>query len=95
MKKYELMYILKPTLDPETLKNQINDLNNVITSQGGNIIEFKEMGLKDLAYEINKFKKGYYVWILAELSKDGIAEFKRVIRITENVIRNIEVNVGA
>ncbi|WP_026399650.1 30S ribosomal protein S6 [Acholeplasma equifetale] len=95
MKKYELMYILKPTLDPEALKNQINDLNNVITSQGGNIIEFKEMGLKDLAYEINKFKKGYYVWILAELSNDGIAEFKRVIRITENVIRNIEVNVGA
>lgn len=94
MKKYELMYILKPTLDPEALKNQINDLNNVITSQGGNIIEFKEMGLKDLAYEINKFKKGYYVWILAELSNDGIAEFKRVIRITENVIRNIEVNVG-
>ncbi|VEU82903.1 30S ribosomal protein S6 [Acholeplasma hippikon] len=94
MKKYELMYIVNPTLDPEALKAVISDLNAVVTNNGGNIVEVKEMGLKDLAYEIEKHKKGYYVWLLAEMSPAAIAEYKRVVSITEAVIRHIEVKEG-
>ena len=94
MKKYELMYIVNPTLDPESLKGLVSDLNNVITNNGGNIVEVKEMGLKDLAYEIEKHRKGYYVWLLAEMSPEVIAEYKRVVSITEAVIRHIEVKEG-
>lgn len=94
MKKYEFMYILTPTLDPEALKNQIADLNNAVTNNGGTILELKEMGLKDLAYEINKHRKGYYVWMLVETTPEGIAEYKRLLSINENVIRNIEVKEG-
>lgn len=94
MKKYELMYIVNPTLDPETLKSLVSDLSNVVTSNGGNIVEVKEMGLKDLAYEIEKHRKGYYVWLLAEMSPEAVAEYKRVVSITEAVIRHIEVKEG-
>lgn len=94
MKKYELMYIVNPTLDPEALQGVIADLNKVITNNGGNIVESKEIGLKDLAYEIAKHKKGYYVWLLAELTPEVIAEYKRVISITEAVIRHIEIKEG-
>ena len=94
MRKYELMYIANPTLDPEALKKLVADLANVVTSNGGNILELKEIGLKDLAYEINHLRKGYYVWMLAEMTPAGIAEYKRVIAITETVIRHIEVKEG-
>lgn len=94
MKKYELMYIATPTLDPESLKSLVADLNNVITNNGGTILELKEIGLKDLSYEIDKHKKGYYVWLLVETTPAGIAEYKRVIAITESVIRHIEVKEG-
>ena len=94
MKKYELMYIVNPTLDPESLKGLVSDLNNVITNNGGNIVEVKEIGLKDLAYEIEKHRKGFYVWLLAEMTPEIIAEYKRVISITEAVIRHIEVKEG-
>ncbi len=94
MKKYELMYIANPQLDPEALKTLIADLNNVVTNNGGTILALKEIGLKDLAYEINKHRKGYYVWMLVETTPEGIAEYKRVIQITESVIRHIEVKEG-
>lgn len=94
MKKYELMYIVNPTLAPEALKSLIQDLSNVVTNNEGTILTLKEIGLKDLAYEINKHRKGYYVWMLIETTPAGIAEYKRVIEITESVIRHIEVKEG-
>ncbi|ABX80819.1 30S ribosomal protein S6 [Acholeplasma laidlawii] len=94
MRKYELMYIANPQLDPEKLKGLVANLSNVITSNGGSVLSLKEIGLKDLAYEINKHRKGYYVWMLVEASPEAIAEYKRVVNITESVIRNIEVKEG-
>jgi small subunit ribosomal protein S6 len=88
------MYIANPQLDPEKLKGLVANLSNVITSNGGSVLSLKEIGLKDLAYEINKHRKGYYVWMLVEASPEAIAEYKRVVNITESVIRNIEVKEG-
>ncbi|CCV64834.1 30S ribosomal protein S6 [Alteracholeplasma palmae J233] len=94
MKKYEVMYIIRPTLDSEQVKKVVSDMNNVFTTFGSNIVELKELGLKDLAYEIEKHKKGYYVWLLVEANNDAVNEFNRVVRITEDVIRFIIVKEG-
>ena len=60
MKKYEIMYIVKPTLGEDELKKVNETLKNGLTSKGANIIDFKEMGQKELAYENQKFKSGSY-----------------------------------
>ena len=61
MKKYEIMYILKANLDDASRNELIGKLNDYLTVDGGTIDNVNEWGLKDLAYEINKEKKGYYV----------------------------------
>lgn len=94
MKKYEVMYIVRPTLDEEQVKKIVSDINNVFTSHGANIVELKELGLKDLAYEIQKHRKGYYVWLLVEANNDAVSEFNRVVGITEDIIRFIVVKEG-
>ena len=94
MRKYEVMYLIRPTLDSEAVKKVVNDINNVFTSFGSKIVELKELGLKDLAYEIDHHKKGYYVWMLVEANNESIDEFNRVIRINEDVIRFIVVKEG-
>lgn len=94
MKKYEVMYIVRPTLDVEEVKQVVSNLNNVLTSNGATITELKEHGLKDLAYEIEKHKKGYYVWLLTEATPEAVNELDRVIRINENLIRHIIVKEG-
>ena len=58
MKKYEIMYILKSNLDDATRNEVIGKLNDYLTVDGGSIDNVHEWGLKDLAYEINKERKG-------------------------------------
>lgn len=94
MKKYEIMYIIKPDLEGEETKAQIERLSTIFNNFGSKVLEHKEMGLKDLAYEIDHYKKGYYVWQLVEASSEAIFEFNRVIRITEDVIRFIVIKEG-
>ena len=79
MRKYEIMYILTPELDDETRKNGVASLANILSSNGATIDETNEWGLRDLAYEINKVKKGYYVVLkLSTETPKCIDEFKRI-----------------
>lgn len=94
MKKYEVMYILRSTLDADALKAEVENQKNVFTSNGANVLEVKEWGLRELAYEIEHSKKGYYVWMLVEAGKQALDEFDRLARISEKVIRHIVVVDG-
>ena len=93
-RKYEVMYIIRPNVESEGVKQIVERFNTVFTSHDNDIVELKEIGLKDLAYEIDHHKKGYYVWLLVDATQEAIAEFNRLIRINENVIRFIVVKEG-
>lgn len=87
MKKYEIMYILRPELDQDATKAEIAKLAKTLTDNGATISKTDEWGLKDLAYEIKKVKKGYYVVVELEAADKALAEFKRVSNLDANVIR--------
>ena len=53
------------------------------------VVEEKAMGQRDLAYEINKYKTGYYFLFVVEAASEAIEEFNRVVGINENVIRHL------
>ncbi|MGA0351222.1 MAG: 30S ribosomal protein S6 [Acholeplasmataceae bacterium] len=94
MKAYEIMYIIRPTVESEQIKEIINHFNDIFVSFNSEVLELKEMGLKDLAYEIDHHKKGYYVWLKVNANNEAISEFNRVVRITETVMRFIVVKEG-
>ena len=90
MKKYEIMYILKANLDDATRNELIGKLNNYLTVDGGTIDNVNEWGLRDLAYEINKDKKGYYVVVEASVSSVSVVdEFARRAKLNANVLRHL------
>ena len=89
MKKYEVMYIIRPNLENEGIKELIENIGKIFTERDSKILETKEIGLKDLAYEITGFRKGFYVWYLVEANNEAILEFSRVARINEDIIRDI------
>ena len=60
MRKYEIMYIIRPTVEDEAKKALIERFDEVLTSNGAEIIESKEWGKRRLAYEINDLREGYY-----------------------------------
>lgn len=90
MKKYEIMYILKSTLDDATRNELIGKLNELLTVEGSTVDNVNEWGLKELAYEINDEKKGYYVVVEASVSSNQVlAEFERIAKLNVNVLRHL------
>ena len=89
IKHYETMFILKPTLTEEETVAQIDSIRSIIEKNGGEIAAFENVGIKELAYEIEKCKRGYYYVIYFKGNPSGIAEIERNYRNNENLIRFI------
>ncbi|EUJ17420.1 30S ribosomal protein S6 [Listeria aquatica] len=91
-KNYEINYIIRPNIEEDEKKALVERFDGILTSNGAEIIESKEWGKRRLAYEIQDFNDGIYhiVKISAE-NADGINEFDRIAKITDDIIRHIVV----
>ena len=90
MKNYEIMFIVRPTLSDEEVKKVVDNFKKVITDNGSKVTEVKEMGQRELAYEIKKFKSGYYFVFEVEADDDkAIKEFDRLGLISSDMIRHL------
>ena len=87
MGKYEIMYILVPTLEDEARKNEIAKLHNILAEQKCTVKDVKEWGLRDFAYPMKKLNKGYYVVIKVTAEPAGLNEFSRLAKLDNNVVR--------
>lgn len=91
--KYEILFIVRPDLEENAVKDVYKKFETVLTSNGANILSSKELGQKELAYEIKNHKSGYYFLINVESNVDAINEFDRVALISEEVIRHLVVKL--
>ena len=88
--KYEIMFIVRPNLEEGALKDVITTFEDVLKKNGAKIDSSKDMGQKELAYEIKDFKSGYY-YLYEISSKDDKAEkeFGRLANLSEDIIRHM------
>ena len=94
MFKYELMFIVKPDLEEANIKKVGEEMKTLVESNGAKVVDYKDMGQKELAYEIKGYKNGYYFLIVIESKDDkAVNEFSRVSLINENIIRDLVVKV--
>ncbi len=94
MRKYEVMFIVRPDLEEKTIKAEAENMKKIFTDAKIKTVEMKEMGQRELAYEVKKYKTGYYFLITLETDDaSSIKEFDRVALISENVIRHLIVKV--
>jgi small subunit ribosomal protein S6 len=91
MRKYEIMYIIRPNMDDEARKALVERFNNVLTENGAEITNVKEWGKRRLAYEINDFRDGYYMIVNVMSEPKAVQEFDRLAKISEDIIRHIVV----
>lgn len=93
MNKYEIMFIVRPDMEEAEIKHTAEEMKKVLENGQATFVEEKSMGQRELAYEIKKFKTGYYFLYIVETNSDIVNEFDRVVRINENVIRHLIVKV--
>jgi len=91
MKKYEVMYIIRPNVEEEPRKALMAELEQAFLNNASEVLNTKEMGLRDLAYEIDGEKKGFYVLVNVNATPQAVKEFERLANIKEAVIRHIVV----
>ena len=89
VKHYETMFIVKSTLNDEETVVQIDLVKSNIEKNGGEIVTCDDMGTRQLAYEIEKNKRGYYFNVFFKAPPASILELERNYRINENILRFI------
>ena len=90
---YEVMYII----DPDTAADKIEKLNDavgkLIKKEGGEVVRMDDIGMKNLAYTIQKKNTGHYVLFEIEGSGQEIAELERRMRVNDMIMRYVTVRV--
>ncbi len=91
MRHYENLVIVKPTFTAEEIQASIKAVEEVITSNGGEIAATNAMGMRKLAYPIDKNERGYYYVIYYSVAPAAIAEIERRFRINEDLLRFVTI----
>jgi small subunit ribosomal protein S6 len=90
---YEVMFIVDAKATDEDITRLNENLQQVITDQGGTITKHENMGRRHLAYPIGRQTEGHYVLFEIDGSGREIAELERRMRVNDQVIRYITVRV--
>jgi small subunit ribosomal protein S6 len=91
MRNYENLVIVKPTLTAEEIQASVKAIEEVITSNGGEIAATSPMGMRKLAYPIEKNERGYYHVIYSSIAPSAISEIERRFRINEDLLRFVTI----
>jgi len=89
MRKYEAALILLSNLEEDVRNAEIEKVKNIITDRQGTIEKVNEWGQRRLAYEIEKKREGYYVFIDFTAGSDAVDEIDRICKISDNVVRHM------
>ena len=93
MRRYELMFVIKPTLEEEATLKVLETLRTMLKDHKAKFVTEKNMGRRELAYEVKGFKNGNYFLFVVECEPDTVKEFDRIANINEDIIRHIIVKV--
>jgi len=91
MNCYETLFVVKPTLTEEETAAQIAKIKDVLTKEGAEILATDDMGMRKLAYQVQKNDRGYYTVVYFKAEGSVITELERNLRINEDVIKFLTV----
>lgn len=90
---YENVFVMRQDVTPAKVAELTDKFVAVIEADGGKVTKREEWGLRPLAYEIQKNRKGYYVLMNIDAPGKAIIEMERKMRLDENLLRYLTVKV--
>ena len=85
--KYESMIVFAPTLSNEEIENENKKILDLVIANGGEVVKTDIIGKKQLAYEIAKYREGYYIINYFNLDTQKTKEIDRHYRLNERLLR--------
>ena len=93
MALYESVIVARQDITKTQCDTIIKNFEEIIKSQKGSIKNVEYWGLRNLAYEINKNKKGHYTMIIIDSNPDSVSEYERQLRLHEDIIRYMTMKI--
>lgn len=93
MAQYECTFIVRQDLTKPDVEKLVDSLVAILEKKGGKVLKRENWGLRPLAYEINKNRKGHYVMLGVEATGEALDAMTSEMRLSEEVIRNLEIKV--
>ena len=94
MGKFEAVLLINPSISNPVLKKEIDTFAKQISSNDGKIINTENWGLRDLSYNISKFKKAFYKYFQLEIEGSKIQFVKKYLTQNDYVLRHIFIKVN-
>ena len=94
MQLYETIFIVKQYLDSAAIKAVEEKYENLLKLKKATIEYSENWGLRNLAYKIQNFKKGYYYMLVFNSDIEALSELERNFRIDENIIRFLTTKIA-
>ena len=93
MRKYEVMFIIRPDVSEEEVDRVIAQMESAVTQTEGRIEKVEKMGRRRLAYRVARCREGLYVLFTLEGSGDTVKEFERRLKVSDAVIKFLTVRI--
>jgi small subunit ribosomal protein S6 len=93
MSIYESTFIVRQDVASAEINKIAESLSNLIKENGGELLKQEYWGLRDLAYEIRKNKKGHYIMLIIEAPYRAMQELQKKIKLSEDIIRSLSVKI--
>lgn len=91
LRRYEILFIAHADLSEDNLNEIIERYKTIITDSKGIIVKIDKWGMRKLAYEIRKQKKGIYVLIDFAGTSAIVPELERNFKIDDKILKFLTV----
>lgn len=95
MPLYESTFVVRQDVSRTDVNKLVDEFSEIVKQQGGSVVKNEYWGLRNLAYRINKNRKGHYVMLGLNAPHEAVKELERNIGLHEDVIRHLTVRVDA
>ena len=92
---YENVFVARQDLTPAKVTELTNKFTAAIEAKGGKVTKREDWGLRNLAYKIQKNRKGYYTLLAIDAPAAAVIEMERLMRLDENILRHLTVKIDA
>ena len=90
---YEHVVVTRPDISPQQVETLVEEITKIIQDENGTVGKTEYWCLRNLAYPINKVRKGHYSLLNIDAPAAAIQELDRRLRINDDVMRHMTIRV--
>ena len=94
-REYELVVIISPKVENESLDTLVDNVSRLITDKGGVISQMEQWGKRKLAYPIKHFLEGNYILYQFKMEPTFNKALEANLEITEGILRYLLINLDS